>query len=251
MKRIATGIVLALILALSTTVFAAYDPGGELPLNSEEVVHWEWDEVNQKWDQLLGIGLARAYRSGDKDGNFCNGPSWETDLTFHASIAHWCRWKLDHDRIDWRVLKPGPFIANCLALHISSNQEVQLNYVQGFGPLEYKGDTGDLPSNAKLEIPISYAWWLGDVLPTSNQLKEFIWRAVGDSLQPWENDLISALNEGKVPIGNGTTWGWTGHLYNKIVVDETNASCEYENSGIIEIKIVNQKNWVDPCTSPG
>ncbi len=48
--------------------------------------------------------------------------------------------------------------------------------------------------------------------------------------------------------GRGLHAGLSTKILNKIVVENCNSSCEYENRGTITITLQNIKLWVDPVT---
>ena len=67
-----------------------------------------------------------------------------------------------------------------------------------------------------------------------------------------ENGWIraSALNETPRLVSDSADLhaGVSTKLFNKIVVENCNSSCEYENQGQITITLQNIKRWVDPQT---
>jgi len=226
-KLLACLVVLAFLLAPAMAMAEkTYDPGVALPDGATEVEHWEL--VNGEWvhhdpDDILS--LARCWRSGGAQGA-CNREQWELGFTHHASMAQWLDWSVGGTRWDWRILKPGTYAADCIEFRIQSNNDVDVLF-SGFGDLQYLGQGG-----VKQTIDTYYSY--GESIAQADKLGWF---------------RAARLNEG-IFIGDSATLhsGITTKLFNKIVVENCNSSCEYENSGLITIRIKNLKHWVDPTT---
>ncbi|MEA4884587.1 MAG: hypothetical protein VB144_13220 [Clostridia bacterium] len=203
----------------------AYNPGQELPAGAVEVEHWEM--VNGAWVSHPSgdvTSLARCWRSGPTQGS-CNKENWVIDFTHHASMAQWSDWTIGGTRWDWRILKPGTYAADCIEFTLKSNNDVLIDY-EGFADLQYL-ETG---AGVKRTIDTYYSFGEDIVAAERNG-----WvRAVDLNT---DDDLIldSAALHG----------GMSTKLLNKIVVENCNSSCEYEDTATITLKLQNIKLWVD------
>lgn len=230
----------ALCLALAGSV-AAYNPNGvALPAGATEVeVYYRelvLDENNQPvesteaWERL-GLGsptqLARSWNSGVSNG-YCNKAYWDFTFTSHASVAQWINWNLAGTRKDWRILKPGEYASDSITFNIASNNDVMV-FFAGFDDLKYLG--GEVPEGTQ------------DTIET--------WYSIGGSIEAAEsNGWIRAadLNEEPlvIPNSNALHYGQIFKIWQKIRVEPSNNSSEYENIGQIRLAITNLKFWVDP-----
>lgn len=205
-----------------------YNSGEDLPGNAVEVEHWEL--VNGGWvhhaDDYGGAvtALARCWKSGDTLYGSCNKENYSLTFTNHASMAQWCEVNVTENRYDWRILKPGTYAADCITIKLKSNNDVLLTY-ENFGDLQYQ-ETG---YGVKQTIDTYYAVAQSIPLPNSS-----LWKRA------------SSLNGRKLMIDSDALHqGYNMKLYNKLVVENCNSSCEYENVGTVDIKLMNIKDWVD------
>lgn len=226
-------IIATLMVPAVTWASSSYISTHTLPLDATRQRHWEYNAATSQWDKYEANGPgnnARAWISGKQYKEFtcCNGPQWELAITNHASIAHWCKWKMSATRWDWRIRKPGQYIADGLVLEIHSNQDITLKH-EDFGNLVCMGDLwmgADAPEIA--------AWYTWESLQ-ANLPDESHWKTG------------SAFNvDMTVPFNSWSSgWGWEGHLFTKLDVSSFAQSCEYERNAKITIKVVNQKDWLE------
>jgi hypothetical protein len=217
--------VLALLLVPAMAM--AYNDGQDLPPGATEVEHWEWDGsgwVRKAEGDLTA--LARCWRSGPANDK-CNKEVWTIDFVHHASMAQWCEWSIGGTRWDWRILKPGTYAADCIEFTVKSNNDVVIGFA-GFADLEYT-ETGGV--NRFIETYYSY----GETIEAAD-------------INGWTR--ASDLNEAPRTVSDSADIhaGVSTKLFNKIIVENCNSSCEYENQGQITITLQNIKRWVDPVT---
>ncbi len=203
----------------------AYDPGQELLPGATEVEHWEL--VSGVWvNKVAGdtTALARCWRSGPDQGE-CNKANWVINFTHHASMAQWCKWTIGGTRWDWRILKPGTYAADCIEFTLKSNNDVLIDY-EGFADLYRPLGNQD----TKTTIDTYYSF--GEDIAGAERNG---WVRAADL--NGDDDLI--LDSLALHAGMSTK------LFNKIVVEECNSSCEYEDTATITLKLQNIKVWVD------
>lgn len=219
-----------LTLLLVPAMAMAYNDGQDLPAGAAEQTHWEWNKdkgENGGWDEYAAgnsASLARCWTSGGAFGN-CNRKVWTFQLTNHASMAQWCNWNVTRTRWDWRILKPGTYAADCISATIQSNNDVKINF-SGFGDLQYQ----EADAGVKQTIDTYYSW--------GPDLESNPWVRAGDL-----NDQFALISDSEDLHETLET-----KLWNKIVVENCNSSCEYENTGTITITLQNIKRWVEPQT---
>ena len=118
-----------------------------------------------------------------------------------------------------------------LVLEIYSNQDITLKH-EGFGNLICTGDLW------KGEVrPEIAAWYTWEPLQ-ANLPDESHWKT-GTA---FNGDMTVPFNRWP------NAWGWEGHLFTKLEVDNFAQSCEYERTSKITIKVVNQKDWLENGT---
>jgi len=230
MKKLLVCLVVLAFLLVPAMAMADYNDGQDLPPGAEEQTHWEWNEdkgENGGWDEYKAgdtSALARCWTSGG-DFGYCNKQNWEIEFVHHASMAQWCNWTISGTRWDWRILKPGTYAADCIAAWIQSNNDVMITF-EGFGDLQYQEED----AGVKQTIDTYYSW--GPDLESNSWVR------------------AAALNEEApiIPDSAALHAGQSTKLWNKIVVENCNSSCEYENTGTITITLQNIKRWVDPQT---
>lgn len=227
MKRIILILALMAVVLVPVAALAA-SPGVALPANAIEVETWKL--VGDEWVSQ-GTGnveaLARCWSSNPVLGS-CNKASWVVTFTHHASVAQWIEWTLSGSRWDWRIRKPGTYAADCITATLKSNNDVAIDY-DDFADLAYlEADEG-----VKQTIDTYYSFGA-----TLAEAEANGW--VGASALNEEHDVIDdsqALHD-----------GLSTKLWNKIVVENCNSSCEYEDVGTITISVTNLKHWIDPDT---
>jgi hypothetical protein len=225
-------IIAILMVPAVTWATPSYVSTHTLPADATRQAHWEYNSATDTWIKYGADSTgnnARAWVSGKQYKEFtsCNGPQWELAITNHASIAHWCKWKMSATRWDWRIRKPGKYIMDGLVLAIYSNQDIVLSH-QGFGNLLCTGDV-----------------WKGTAIPEIAAW--YTWEPLQGNLPAESNWKTGAAFNGDmtVPFNRWTNgWGWEGHLFTKLEVDNFAQSCEYERASKITIKVVNQKDWI-------
>lgn len=206
----------------------AYNAGQELPQGAVEVEHWELVDGNWISHNPGDVtSLARCWRSGGAGGN-CNKESWVINFTHHASMAQWCNWSIGGTRWDWRILKPGTYAADCIEFWLQSNNDVLIDY-EGFADL-YR-PLGNQTTKTTIDTYYSFG-------ETIAQAEANGWVSAEDL-----NDDDDTIRD-SLALHAGTAT----KLLNKIVVEDCNSSCEYENTATITLKLQNTKLWVDPTT---
>lgn len=218
--------------------------GTPLPTTGEINV---WELVDDTWT-LIGSGdkaKARAFESRipvpgshyTMEGN-CDQYEWHIYLQNVAEVAHWCRWKIDYNKWDWRILKPGEYATDCIELKIDSNGPVSI-LGSDFTNLIYQNWQGD---GSAPEIPVEYAWSsTNEHVPTDKNgflLTPWMTPAQINGADPW-----LGLNECAACSEDG--YGWVGHLWNWINVKKCQPTCNYFSWAEITIALDNQKMWVD------
>jgi hypothetical protein len=222
--------------AVTWAATPSYVSTHNLPADATRQAHWEYNPATNTWVKYAANSSgnnARGWISGKQYNEFtcCNGPQWELTITNHASIAHWCKWKMSATRWDWRIRKPGKYIMDGLVLEIYSNQDITLKH-EGFGNLICTGDLW------KGEVrPEIAAWYTWEPLQ-ANLPDESHWKT-GTA---FNGDMTVPFNRWP------NAWGWEGHLFTKLEVDNFAQSCEYERTSKITIKVVNQKDWLENGT---
>lgn len=227
MKRII--VILALMAVLLVPAAAlAYNPGVALPAGATEVETW-YLEAGQWVSQGTGDvkALARCWSSGPSLDNACNKQNWVINFTNHASVAQWIKWAITGTRWDWRIRKPGTYAADCITFSLQSNNDVAINY-DGFADLAYL-EQGE---GVKQTIDTYYSYGA-----TLAEAEANGWVRASDLNN--DDDLIedsAALHA-----------GLSTKLWNKIVVEECNSSCEYEDTATVTLVLQNIKHWIDPA----
>ncbi len=195
-----------------------------------EVETWAW--IDGAWVyQPIGdvANLARCWATLPEWG-YCN-KDWEVPVKVHASIAQWAYWNLSATRWDWEVRKPGCYGADCITAVLQSNQHLLVDY-HGFT---------DLLAESTSVNPIIPIWYYagpeGAVLPPPG---DPLWATPAQLNDPAEWDTLydsQQLHDG-IQI----------KLWNMICVEECNSACEYQAHGNISLKLLCQKDWIDPET---
>lgn len=229
----------ALCLALAGNV-AAYNPNGEaLPPGSEEVEVFyralDQDGNPDATGEWVSIGVgnddqrARSWNSGTAQGSG-NQAYWDFNFTSHASVAQWIEWNLGGTRKDWRILRPGEYAADSIAFSIKSNNDVMV-FFAGFGDLQYQGD--EVPPGTQDTIETWYSYGANFDQADANGWVE-----------------AAALNQEPlvIPNSNDLHYGITYKLWQRILVQPSNNSSEYENVGTVRLALTNMKYWVDEET---
>ncbi|MBC7083490.1 MAG: hypothetical protein H5T95_08370 [Firmicutes bacterium] len=228
MKRII--VVLALMAVLLVPAAAlAYNPGVALPSGATEVETWYLNEAGEWVSQGTenAAALARCWSSGPAQGA-CNKESWVINFTHHASVAQWIEWSIGGTRWDWRIRKPGTYAADCINFSLKSNNDVAINY-DGFADLAYL-EQGE---GVKQTIDTYYSYGA-----TLAEAEANGWVRASDLNN--DDDLIE--DSAALHAGLNTK------LWNKIVVENCNSSCEYEDTATITLTLQNMKHWIDPET---
>jgi len=222
MKKILLGLmVLTLAATICATVIADGPPAGSVP-------HQAWELIENQWVPMpLGVPSvrARAFSSFPVQGS-CNKLRWVNPVKVHASVAQWIEFSLSGSRYDWQVRKPGTYAANSLTATLKSNGPVTVDF-DGFANLQYLGAGG-----VKQDIDTWYAYGEG----------------AGPGDMNWipaaSVNGLDALVRDSAGLHNGYSW----KLWNKIMVENCNSACEYEDNATITLVLDNQKPWIDPET---
>jgi hypothetical protein len=241
---------LALLLLFAVPVWAA-DPivrpkltGSSLPTSGEIDV---WELIGSTWTKIDKGDKAKArlfesktpvpssYYSFSGD---CNQYAWHIYLQNWAEVAHWCRWIVDYNKWDWRILKPGEYAADCIELKIDSNGPVSI-LGSSFTNLTYYEWEGE---GAAPEIPVWYTWSSkNDVVPVDSNSGLLVAWKTPDEI----NDADPWLGLNECAGCSEDAYGWVGHLWNKILVKKCQPTCNYRSWAEITIALDNQKMWVD------
>ncbi|MGI6131701.1 MAG: hypothetical protein ACOYES_07500 [Bacillota bacterium] len=224
---------------------SAHEGGHSLPPSATEQEAWELvdtnnDRVLDTWVTMYVRGSnntlvpsaeakARAWTSDPIPTRECNTRLWPLDVAVHASVAQWISWNISATRWDWRVRKPGTYCTDCVTFVIHSNNSVRVDY-EGFADLAYEGDVVEGTLGA---IATFYTMSNTGSPPVGG------WVAA-ESLNTPHFDLIP--NTGTLHHGE------TFKLWNKIVVDPCNSSCEYHDDAKITLSLTNMKAWIDENT---
>jgi len=190
-----------------------------------------WKLVGGSWVSMGTGNLsadARCYAQNPVMGS-CNKQDWVVDFTIHASVAQWIEWSLSGSRWDWRVRKPGTYAADCITASIKSNNAVNIFY-DGFEDLVRIAGPGGTDPDV---IEVWYAF--GPTLPAPTSTD---WRSAA-SLNRDDDGIPDTVD-----LHEGLSW----KLWNKIVVDNSDSSCEYEDTATVTLSLTNMKNWIDPTT---
>lgn len=226
MKRLL--VLFAIMALIFVPVMAmAYDPGQELPPGATEVEHWELAADGVTWVRHAAgdiTSLARCWRSGG-DSNNCNKASWQINFTHHASVAQWCKWSIGGTRWDWRILKPGTYAADCIEFWLKSNNDVLIDY-EGFADL-YR-PLGNQTTKTTIDTYYSF----GEDIE-------------GAEANGWVRAADLNGHDDLIRDSVALHTGFATKLFNKIVVEDCNSSCEYEDTATITLKLQNIKVWVD------
>lgn len=223
-----------MVLALGAVASAEYNPNGEaLPAGAQEQEVYWYNPSTQAWESI-GLGntsqLARSWNSGPTHGS-CNKAYWDITFTSHASVAQWIDWTLATSRKDWRIRKPGKYASDSIDFTIKSNNDVLVSF-DGFGDLEYLGPRDEDPG-------LEYA------IPT--------YFSVGASFAEADaNGWVRAsdLNEWTYTFENSEAlhYGYQLKFWQRLDVQPSNSSSEYENVGTVRLSVTNLKFWIDGKT---
>lgn len=234
LKRwVRAAVVAGAVLALATVASAEYNPNGEaLPADATEVSVFEFDQHSGEWVPI-GKGNveqgARSWNSGATQGR-SNQAYWDVSFTTHASVAQWVDWSLATTRKDWRIRRPGDYAADSIDFTVRSNNAVVVSF-DGFNDLRYLNPDG-APEGARDYIETYYS--IGPSFEAAN--------AAG-----WVR--ASALNEMTVPFDAvALADGESYKVWQRLVVDASNPSSEYENVGTVRLAVTNLKFWVDAAS---
>ncbi|GAI45181.1 unnamed protein product, partial [marine sediment metagenome] len=141
----------------------------------------------------------------------------DVEFEFHASVAQWVQLKVNATRIDWKVIKPGEYLAPPIFFEYKSNGNLIFES-EGFGDMT--GEDGDV-----IETYFAYKF-----LGTSDG-----WiRAADFNRQPFSRS---------VPEDECHNWN-TLKLVQKIIVGDCVSACEYEAGGTIQVILAEQKPWL-------
>jgi len=238
MKRL---LVLFAIMALlfAPAMVSAHPAGHSLPLSAQEQEAWRLDGSN--WVTMYvfdGTGqlvpspeaMARAWTSEAILNQSCNKELWPMNVAVHASVAQWISWSITGTRWDWRVRKPGTYATDCISFTVASNNSVGVDY-SGFEDLAYEGTV----------VPDT----LGSIATY------YAWGTTGQGTPP-TTGWVSATNlnndDDVIPNSALLHEGRTFKLWNQIVVEPCNSSCEYHDDAMITLSLTNMKAWIDPVT---
>ncbi|MBE3597916.1 MAG: hypothetical protein IMX02_03645 [Limnochordaceae bacterium] len=226
--------VTGLVLAAGAAASAQYNPNGEaLPSGAREQEVYYFNPDNQAWESI-GSGnadqLARSWNSGPLQGN-CNKAYWDITFTSHASVAQWINWSLATSRKDWRIRKPGQYASDSIDFTIASNNDVVVSF-DGFGDLEYLGQRVEDP---QLQYTIPTYFGVGASFAEANANG---WVRAAD------------LNETTYTFPNSEDLhqGFQLKFWQRLDVQKSNSSSEYENVGTVRLAVTNLKFWIDGQT---
>lgn len=216
--------ILGLLILLPAMYVTAQPTDCQLPPNAYEVDTWTFVNGVPIPNLDPACALARLWASG-RAGGTCNKLAWDIPVTIHASIAQWLWFDVSGTRWDWRIMKPGTYAGDCITFQICSNGDVGVNY-EGFADL-YSPTT---PKGCKNTIDTWYGF--GTPFDPGNPAN---WVRAGDL--NGDDDIIRQICPGHC---------LTTKLWTKVQVDTCNSACEYEDTALITLTLLNQKCWVDP-----
>lgn len=221
-KLLALAVVIAI--CLIPMVAMAFLPG-----DAYEVQAWEY--VDNTWVPQTGVTAnARCFASGFSMG-YCNKEKWEIPVVIHASVAQWLEYSMSGTRWDWKIRKPGTFAADCITASVASNNGISIAF-EDFGPLVRDPQSGPGGTDPD-EIDIMYGYDTKGSDPAAiNWISTETLNAQGCHID--DSDALHA--------------GYSVKLWNKIVVERCDSSCEYEDTAKIVITLDNVKHWIDPAT---
>jgi len=164
--------------------------------------------------QVLGpTDLAKAWKM-DGWESYCNADQCVT-FTVNASLAQWLELYISHTRWEWRILKPGDYATDSIAIAFRSNGNVTV-CLYGFGPLvNVDGD----------EIPVATAL-VYDSLPPGPG--DWHWDDWCYTFQEDESHDTIAVK-----------------FWIRLIVVPCDSACEYTDTGTVCFTLDEQKPWVD------
>lgn len=233
MNRSVLLLALVMMLAVSGLAMAQeyHRQGAPLPTNAQPVEGvMEWNGT--KW---VSTSNAKAYNSGSFSQGHCNRECWDFTLETHVSVAQWIDWEVNASRKDWRVLKPGTYAGDSIAMKVRSNNDVRLTYWAE--PAEYLGEEESPPIETGFGLVKGR---FNSIDPNMvGGLDDFAMGSEFSESEPFE--LTLPYEDVR---GSGETW----RIYDVIVVTDEHRSSDYHGTSFFNICVTNLKHWVDPET---
>jgi hypothetical protein len=162
----------------------------------------------------------------------CNKPVWDVAWLTHASVAQWVDFEFTGTAWYWYVRKPGDYYTDCNKLIVASNGDIEISF-DGFADLQYM----DVGNGVDETISTYYKFNREDTINPDDPVNfpDTAWISA------------SALNDLSRTIADSQNLhdGIMFSLWNRIVVENCNSACEYEDEAIIRITLDNQKDWID------
>uniref|UniRef100_A0A7C6A927 Uncharacterized protein n=1 Tax=candidate division WOR-3 bacterium TaxID=2052148 RepID=A0A7C6A927_UNCW3 len=149
----------------------------------------------------------------------CDSVNWGPyNWTDHLSLAQWINIYVQGTYTYWRVAKPGIYCGCGPEFYIKSNGDFTMDW-DSLGDLTGGGGT----------IPKWYWWGPNDDPPP-----------VGAS--DWDDYWTRSYDFNNYPFNDTTEWhAW---LWERVDVDTLKKACEYEDTGIFTITLLDQKPWI-------
>lgn len=161
----------------------------------------------------------------------CNKPVWDVEWITHASVAQWVDFEFTGTAWNWYVRKPGDYYTDCNKFIIASNGDIMVTF-DGFADLQYLDEGNGVDET----ISTYYKFNREDTIDPDDP--------VNFPDTPW----IPAANlNGSRTLNDNQALhdGIMYSMWNRIVVENCNSACEYEDTAIIRITLDNQKDWID------
>lgn len=238
-KALLVTLVLSLVMGIASMAWANQFP------KQDEKDTYKWDSREEKWvlQEKGQTADARAWGQTDPRSPYyfdgiliggCNKKNWDIDVSVHASVAQWIKWKLSNGGWQIRVRKPGRYTTNCIEARLNSNANVVISF-EGFDDLESLEKPGEF-------IETWYAW---------DQKED------GSPLDPNDPRWIKAPNLNNLSF----EYDFSGceqvkKLWIMILVRDDHyndryrktRACEYQDDAKIKLTLTVIKNWIDPDT---
>jgi len=222
MKKFLVALFLVAIMAIGSIVWAT-------PQNSiVETAVWEVSDTGAYVPITMTDpnAKARAWHISGLQGE-CDKKDWLIPVYVNASIAQWIKWNLNSKGWNWRIRKPGTYVADCINFSVKSNEDVAVTF-SGFDDLKNDKDE-------KIETYYGIEF-------TSTHLPENVAQWVH---APDLNSLTPTI-----PMCEHSYVLW-----NKLVIREDPSggylktrACEYQDDAQVKLSLTMIKDWIDPDT---
>ncbi len=187
--------------------------------------------------------LARAWRQGQRNPQYCNANVWNGNSLW-ASMAQWMGWVQRGGQAWWRILKPGDYAMWDAEYIIVSNGNVNIHVTHISSMTNDEGDviptmfafTQMVSDGAGSWVPAPpepWQWFDADTAPPSTLLSSPF--ASGPGVLP------------TIPEDEERNFRRFA-LWYRATPDASASACKYQGSLGLEYILAEQKLWVDPET---